>query len=367
MFKTPLFIEGWAIALIIVGVAIFLIVLIVVIWFISTMNSLRRLNVKVDEAESGIDVALTKRYDLLTKEVAIVKGVAKHEKERAGNRCPHCSAEIPPMTKICPECGRAITGNESEGDKELLQLIDDLENALKKLKTCGTDTYNSALADIDRLVRKANTFYGENKKVRMLIFDIEEEKKIVQEHIQIEQEKLREKSAHQAIEKFQKKLEELENVKTEWNFLLETKIDYYNKTAAPIKNYIETFPIPMIKEDLLSFIVYLQSKANSAGPKDCIVKKIKVPESFDYSYAYWILYCHCIDTAKFKYNNDPDFVPYITDRIKAEKKGNIVRMRKKITYFCVIVGSLVAFIILYYYIIRGAENFTFKLISLFKN
>ena len=66
--------------LVIVGV-ILLIAIIILAWWISTMNALRRLNVKVDEAESGIDVALTKRFDLLTKQVAIVKGVAKHEKE----------------------------------------------------------------------------------------------------------------------------------------------------------------------------------------------------------------------------------------------------------------------------------------------
>lgn len=66
---------------IIAGAAVLLIILIIVIWYISTMNKIRRLGVKVDEAESGIDVALTKRFDLLTKEVAVVKGYAKHEAE----------------------------------------------------------------------------------------------------------------------------------------------------------------------------------------------------------------------------------------------------------------------------------------------
>lgn len=49
------------------------------LWFIGTMNSLRQQEVKVDEAESGIDVALTKRFDMLTKLVSTVKGYAKHE------------------------------------------------------------------------------------------------------------------------------------------------------------------------------------------------------------------------------------------------------------------------------------------------
>lgn len=37
--------------------------------------------VKVDEAESGIDVALTKRFDLLTKMVSATKGYAEHERK----------------------------------------------------------------------------------------------------------------------------------------------------------------------------------------------------------------------------------------------------------------------------------------------
>jgi LemA protein len=55
--------------------------LIVLFWYIATMNGLRQLEVKVNEAESGIDVALTKRFDVLSKMVETVKGYAKHEEE----------------------------------------------------------------------------------------------------------------------------------------------------------------------------------------------------------------------------------------------------------------------------------------------
>ena len=63
--------------LVIVGVVVF----VVLIWYISTSNKLNRTIVKVDEASSGIDVALTKRYDVLTKMMDVVKAYAKHEKE----------------------------------------------------------------------------------------------------------------------------------------------------------------------------------------------------------------------------------------------------------------------------------------------
>ena len=65
------------VALIVVAVIVF----IIVIWFIVTSNTLNRAIVKIDEAGSGIDVALTKRYDVLTKMLDTVKGYAKHEKE----------------------------------------------------------------------------------------------------------------------------------------------------------------------------------------------------------------------------------------------------------------------------------------------
>lgn len=57
------------------------VLLILVSWVISTTNSFRRMQIKIDESESSIDVALTKRYDLLTKMFQAVKGYMKHEKD----------------------------------------------------------------------------------------------------------------------------------------------------------------------------------------------------------------------------------------------------------------------------------------------
>lgn len=72
--------QGLIIALVIIGIVVLLLIIIVG-WFVSTLNGFRRMEVKIDESESGIDVALTKRFDLLTKMVATVKGYAKHEAE----------------------------------------------------------------------------------------------------------------------------------------------------------------------------------------------------------------------------------------------------------------------------------------------
>ena len=62
-------------------IILLVIVVILVLIYISIGNKLARALVKIDEAESGIDVALTKRYDVLTKQLEVCKGYARHEVE----------------------------------------------------------------------------------------------------------------------------------------------------------------------------------------------------------------------------------------------------------------------------------------------
>lgn len=62
-------------------IGVLVVVFIIVIWYASTYNGIKALGIKVDEGLSGIDVALTKRYDTLTKLLDVVKGYQKHEKE----------------------------------------------------------------------------------------------------------------------------------------------------------------------------------------------------------------------------------------------------------------------------------------------
>ena len=58
-----------------------IVLLIIIIWCISISNKFNRLGIRIEESTSGIDVALTKRYDVLTKMIEVVKGYTKHEKE----------------------------------------------------------------------------------------------------------------------------------------------------------------------------------------------------------------------------------------------------------------------------------------------
>ena len=64
-----------------VGVAAALILIIIVIWYISTYNKLQGLKNLTEEGWATIDVHLKKRYDLIPNLVETVKGYAKHESE----------------------------------------------------------------------------------------------------------------------------------------------------------------------------------------------------------------------------------------------------------------------------------------------
>ncbi len=58
-----------------------IVVVLIAIWWITTGNGLKQLLVKIKEADSDIEVALTKRFDTLTKMLDILKAYALHETE----------------------------------------------------------------------------------------------------------------------------------------------------------------------------------------------------------------------------------------------------------------------------------------------
>ena len=59
---------------------VLVIIMVVSVWWISTSNNFKRKAVKIDEGLSGVEVALTKRYDMLTKLLDVTKEYAEHEK-----------------------------------------------------------------------------------------------------------------------------------------------------------------------------------------------------------------------------------------------------------------------------------------------
>ena len=62
-------------------IIILIVILIIVFWCIRTVNGFKKKEIRVGEGLSGVEVALTKRYDMLTKMLDTAKGYMAHESE----------------------------------------------------------------------------------------------------------------------------------------------------------------------------------------------------------------------------------------------------------------------------------------------
>ena len=95
--------------------------------------------------------------------------VAATNKQK-GKTCPYCGGSIPLLTDKCPHCGENITAQSSN---ELQEIFDNLEDALVQLKSGRNFRNNKAV--IERYVRKAQMYYGNNPKVKSLLEKIDSE------------------------------------------------------------------------------------------------------------------------------------------------------------------------------------------------
>lgn len=138
-----------------------LIVLITVVWAVKTSNNIKRMEIKVDEAFSGIEVALTKRYDMLTKMLDVCRGFMKHESELFSKVISlRQGMSLGEMGKADREMGEltgrlfAVAENYPEMRSahvfaELQQGIRDAEEhlqAARRLYNASVSSYNAAIA-----------------------------------------------------------------------------------------------------------------------------------------------------------------------------------------------------------------------------
>lgn len=109
----------------IVGVVV---VLVIVLGYIKLYNRLRQLQVKVDEGGADIDVALEKRYDLLTEEIEAVKKFLQHETEIYSNITALRSgtdldkAKLDQQNALSQEAIRSIDATISQQQAEMAAL-----------------------------------------------------------------------------------------------------------------------------------------------------------------------------------------------------------------------------------------------------
>lgn len=95
---------------------------------------------------------------------------AQASKVGAAKKCPNCGGVVPELVDVCPHCNELI---KAEADKELVEIIDNLEDALVELKS-GEDLARSK-AKVERYSRKAKLYYENNAKVKILLAEIETE------------------------------------------------------------------------------------------------------------------------------------------------------------------------------------------------
>lgn len=153
-------------------IAIVVIILIFVIWCISISNKLNRTVIKIDESLSGIDIALAKRYDVLTKMIEVVKGYVKHEKEtlfavinlRKGMSLPEKVIEDKKMDENMQKINIAVENypelKSNENFKELQKAIVDVEEHLQASRRC----YNSNVSIYNQLIMSFPTSVIAKKK-----------------------------------------------------------------------------------------------------------------------------------------------------------------------------------------------------------
>ena len=138
-----------------------LIALIAVLWAVKASNNIKRMEIKVDEAFSGIEVALTKRYDMLTKMLDVCRGFMKHESELFSKVISlRQGMSLGEMGKADREMGEltgrlfAVAENYPELRSpqvfaELHQGIRDAEEhlqAARRLYNASVSSYNAAIA-----------------------------------------------------------------------------------------------------------------------------------------------------------------------------------------------------------------------------
>ena len=133
-------------------IAVLVIILIIVIWYIATSNKLNRSVVKIDEALSGIDVALTKRYDVLTKMIDVVKSYTKHEKETLFE-----------VIKLRKDMSIKERNDANRAMDENLKKINVVAESYPELKSSENyKTLQQSIADVEEHLQASRRLYNSN-------------------------------------------------------------------------------------------------------------------------------------------------------------------------------------------------------------
>lgn len=135
---------------------VLIIVAIVIIAFVAIYNGIVKLNIRVDEAWSDINVQLKRRYDLIPNLVETVKSYAKHEKS-AFEDVTKARAEALSAQGI-PEKGKAE--NQLEGALKSIFAVAEAYPDLKANQNFAQ--LQTDLTDTEDKIQASRRFYNAN-------------------------------------------------------------------------------------------------------------------------------------------------------------------------------------------------------------
>lgn len=162
-------------------------VALIIIWYISVSNGIKVAALKVDESESGIDVALTKRYDVLTKMLDTVKGYRKYElsaiseiielrngmsmteKKTVNDSMDKASRDIRVLAEAYPEL--KASANFLDLQKAIVDVEEHLQ-AARRLYNSNVNAYNKKL-----VVFPSSIVANKMGAVKRELFEVEEIKR----------------------------------------------------------------------------------------------------------------------------------------------------------------------------------------------
>jgi LemA protein len=155
---------GLIVGLAIVGVILFF-GIIIVVWGIKTANNMKRMQVKIREAASDIDVALTKRFDLLTKQYDICKGYAKHEATTFID-VTQMRSGLSQVSKDTPEGKQVDMGKASDVNASLDKLRASINVMVERYPELKANTIFTGLSnsctDVEEHLQASRRIYNAN-------------------------------------------------------------------------------------------------------------------------------------------------------------------------------------------------------------
>ncbi len=150
---------------IILGAIVLLFIIGVIIWYINTKNKIIKLEQDILQANSRIDVYLTKRFDDLNKMVDTIKGYTKHEVQTLTEIVKlrsnyHADMSMQEKSQISNELSKATKNLsleiENYPDLKADKLFINLQNEIKDIEDnlqAARSNYNSNVAKYNKTIK----------------------------------------------------------------------------------------------------------------------------------------------------------------------------------------------------------------------